>query len=274
VNTDDESSFTKRVKDIRKQRERLEAVLRSLPVPPECEQPIKDDLGYLNREMHIRAYAENLSLVAGSDYAVPRGDKASIRALDTLSKHLAKVRETLAALPLEAENALERTGGYSVASQWTLDDFARRVEAAKELLEAKPIKKLAGRPESRQAFEVACEARRAYEWLTNKQAGITTSATERGHPRSGEFLDFLTEIFKVLNIKASPVSQAKKALANRTAPWRPDDYSALVTAMEIEVAKPHKSPGEAASAAMVTSLKARQLASGRHKQKSSRKKSR
>ena len=121
MNTDDESSFIKRVEDIRKQRERLEAVLRSLPVPPECEQPIKDDLGYLNREEHIRAYAENLSLVAESDYAVPRGDKASIRALDTLSKHLAKVRETFAALPLEAEGGSQSDDWNNVLTNQTLN---------------------------------------------------------------------------------------------------------------------------------------------------------
>ncbi len=246
---------------VKKRYAQAEAVLRSLPVPPKCERPIRDNLGYLNREKHIRAYAENLSLVAESDYAVPRGDKASIRALDTLNKHLAKARETLAALPLEAENALERTGGYSVASQWTLEDFARRVEAAKELLEAKPIKKLAGRPESRQAFEVACEARRAYEWLTNKQAGITTSATERGHPCSGEFLDFVTEIFRAFEIKASPVSQAKKALARRDAPWRPDDYHVLVSIIHSEMER-QKSPGEAVATA-VMAVRRKQKSSGK-----------
>ncbi len=95
MNTDDESAFTKRVEDLRRKRERLEAVLRSLPVPPECEQPIKDPLNYLNREnreKHIRAYATNICMVAEGDYPVSRGDKAAIRALDMLSKQLTKVQ--------------------------------------------------------------------------------------------------------------------------------------------------------------------------------------
>ena len=103
------------------------------------------------------------------------------------------------------------------------------------------MKKLAGRPESRPAAEVSRRALCAYEWLTNKLAGITTSATERGHPCSGEFLDFLTEIFKALEIKASPVSQAKKALASRGAPWRPDDYNYLVSAVHMAL-KDYKPP--------------------------------
>jgi hypothetical protein len=171
-----------------------------------------------------------------NDYAVSRGDMAAIRALDTLAKQLTKAGETLAAVPLEAEDALMRAGGYSIFGQSTFEEFALRVKAAKELLEAKPVKKRAGRLESRRAAEVSMEALRSYEWLTNKLAGITTSATERGHPCSGEFLDFVTEIFGTLGIKASPVSQAKKALACRGAPWRPDDYEDVVGAVEMALA--------------------------------------
>lgn len=220
--------------------------LCALPVVPEGEKRIKE-------------FAAELVDAASNDYPVSRGDQAAMRSLDTLSK--AKVRETLDALPLEAVDALEGTGGYSVASQLTFEEFARRVQAARRRLEAKPVKKLAGRPESRLAAEVSRQALRAYEWLTNKQAGITTSATERGHPCSGEFLSFLAEIFKTLEIKASPVSQAKKALASRDAPWRPDDYTAMQVAIRTALDK-GKSPGVAAAIAWMEW----------RKQKSSRKK--
>jgi prefoldin subunit 5 len=196
-------AFERKAAESRRLRERVEAVMRQLPVLEASE----------NR---IRALASEVGFAARGDYAVSRGDKAAIRALDTLIKELEKVRETLNTLPLEAENALEKTGGYSFAEGMTLENFAR-VNAAKEALEAKPVEKRAGRPELRLPAEVAREALHAYEVLTGKWAGVTTDAYKEGYPRSGEFLVFLTEIFEVLEITASPVSQAKKVAADKSA---------------------------------------------------------
>jgi len=100
---------------------------------------------------------------------------------------------------------------------------AQHAKIARDKLKAKPEKKRAGRPEERLAAEVSRAVLRAYEILTGKRAGITTSALEEGYPRSGEFLDFLTEIFKALEIQASPDSQAKKVRAGRPVPWDPED---------------------------------------------------
>lgn len=210
-----EEEFARHQEKIGRLCDRIEAVMRQLPLDARSEK-------------HVDDRVLRLVMVATSDYAIPRGDKAALRALETLGKQFAKTLETFRKLPLEAEEALQSTGGYSVCNDLTFEDLARRVEAAKERLKARPVEKRGGRPESRHAAEVSREVLRAYEWLTNKRAGIITSATGEGYPRRGEFLDFLTEIFKAVDIKASPVSQAKNAIATRGRPYTPDDYDALV----------------------------------------------
>ena len=184
-------------------------------------------------------------MAARGHYRVSRGDKAGISGLDLLIRHLRKVRDIIDDLPLEAEEYLERVGAYN--HPLPLEYFERRALAAKERLEEKPLKKRGGRPESKQAFEVAREALYAYEVLTGTRAGITTSATEEGHPRSGAFLDFLAEIFKALDITASAESQAKKAIANRTSPWLPDDQDAYAFALGLALGDALKSNKPVAS---------------------------
>jgi hypothetical protein len=200
--TEDEA-FERKVNELRKQIDRIEAVMRQLPLLPEQEE-------------HVRGLSSNVVVAARGDYAVSRGDKAAIRALDTLSKKLRELWDIFNVLPLEAEQALKETGGLGLV-EIPFEDLVRQAETAKERLKAKPEKKKAGRPEARLAAEVAREALFAYEMLTGKWAGVTTDAHKEGHPRSGAFLHFLTEIFGALKITASPDSQAKKAVADRTA---------------------------------------------------------
>ena len=70
--------------------DRIEAVMRQLPLDARSEK-------------HVDDRVLRLVMVATSDYAIPRGDKAAIRALETLGKQFAKTLETLRNLPLEAE---------------------------------------------------------------------------------------------------------------------------------------------------------------------------
>jgi hypothetical protein len=221
-----EEAFERTVAESRRLRERVEAVMRQLSVLEASEGRVSD-------------LSLDVVIAARGDYAVSRGDKAAIRALDTLIKELEKVRETLNTLPLEAEDALEKTGGYSFAEGMTLENFAR-VNAAKEALEAKPVEKRAGRPELRLPAEVAREALHAYEVLTGKWAGVTTDTYKEGYPRSGEFLVFLTEIFEVLEITASPASQAKKVVADEAA--RPKVNIDLVIEAVTEAVKNYEPP--------------------------------
>jgi hypothetical protein len=200
--TEDEA-FERKVNELRKQIDRIEAVMRQLPLLPEQEE-------------HVRGLSSNVVVAARGDYAVSRGDKAAIRALDTLSKKLRELWDIFNVLPLEAEQALKETGGLGLV-EIPFEDLVRQAETAKERLKAKPEKKKAGRPEARLAAEVAREALSAYEMLTGKWAGVTTDAHKEGHPRSGAFLHFLTEIFGALKITASPDSQAKKVTADKSA---------------------------------------------------------
>ena len=92
--------------------------------------------------------------------------------------------------------------------------FRRRALLAKERLESKPGKKGSGRPPKYRAADVAGRALGCYEALTGKRAGVSTNPWTSA--RGGPFLRFLTDVFKVLGIKASPDDQAKRAVERRS----------------------------------------------------------
>lgn len=195
-------TFEREVSEMRGQCERVEAVMCRLPLLPDSEKFTGD-------------FAGNVVLAAQGHYPVSRGHKAAIDELDKLRRHLVRTQKLFAELSFEADEALKRVGAYQFVDEGALVTCARRVDVAKEGVKAVPDKKRAGRPLSRREAEVAREALRAYETLTGKKAGVTTSPTDVGHPRSGEFLTFVTEIFEACEIEASADNQAKKTLRTR-----------------------------------------------------------
>lgn len=219
-----DEDFTRELEELSKRVQQVEGLMRQLPLLPE-------------RRGRTRDLACDLIAVARNYYRFARGDKAAIRALHLLSEQLQKARHMINDLPAEAERVFDEALGGIPFSEFEFERYAQHATNAKKRLEAKSVKKRGGRPESRAAFQVSRYALRAYETLTGKRAGITTNATERGHPRSGEFLNFLTGILKACDISASPASQAKKALAERASPFMPDDYPALL-AQALEDYKP------------------------------------
>ncbi len=78
------------------------------------------------------------------------------------------------------------------------------------MIKAKPVKATVGRSRKEVAAKVADNAIVVYEELTGKRATYTTdTATSR---RSGDFPDFLAEVFKTLGIDASAGAQAVEAV--------------------------------------------------------------
>jgi hypothetical protein len=76
-----------------------------------------------------------------------------------------------------------------------------------------------GRPKKQAAKAIAANAAANFELLTGRRATLSTPTA--GGKASGAFLDFLSEVFKILGVDASPESQAKVAidLAKQHSAW-------------------------------------------------------
>jgi hypothetical protein len=189
--------------------QQMEAAIRKLPILPDKEPFVP----------------EAAALVATSAYFCmdalpPRGDAAAIRELDKLAKHLAATIDCLNNFPEEAFQALrDEPDGLEADLEFgdeimALTLFRRRALLAKARLEAKPVKKGGGRRPDYKAADVAERALGCFEALTSKPAGVSTNpwTSERGGP----YLRFLTDVFNVLGMKASPEAQAKRAVQKRS----------------------------------------------------------
>ena len=190
--------------------QRMEAIVRKLPISPEKEELASDAAELVVTSAYI------------NEEHPPRGDKAAISSLGKLAKHFQAIVSCLQDLPQEAFQALfDELDNSEIGFDYehrilALVALRDATVAAKARLEAKTTKKKGGAPTKYRAANVAQIALGCYEALTSSSAGVTVHSIATGHPRSGEFLEFLTDVFDVLGIRASPSSQASQAIAKRS----------------------------------------------------------
>lgn len=189
-------------------------VLRKLPVLPHMDHYVPVAARLL---IHNDQY-----VLKPADYRL-RGDKAAIRELTKLAEHLTAAQTILDNLSDQARDALhgELPGifnqrYYEMVPERTLRGLDSLARSARTKLEAKPVKESARPAQKRHAATIAAIAVGVYEMLTGEKAGITTDPIRRGHPRSGKFLDFVTDLFDALGVDASPEAQAKVALQEKS----------------------------------------------------------
>jgi hypothetical protein len=209
--------------------EELEAVIRKLPVLPDKQK-------YVPRAAQLLATIPFIKQVQGVRHP-PRGDRAAIRELGVLAKHLMTADSKLADLCEEADGALAEEplrpqisfDRGKVSFGTVLAGLIEQTEAARARLEAKPRKKGGGRqPKSREGA-AAARALGCYEALTGKLGGVSTDPyTEQ---RGGPFFRFLSDVFRVLHIQASVESQAKQVVKAR--PLGGDGFQQLLDAVKV-----------------------------------------
>jgi hypothetical protein len=193
--------------------QRMEAAIRKLPILP-------------GQQRYVRRAAELLvispSFAKNSPKSPPRGDKAAIRELDELASLMADSIDCCRNLSSEALRALSEElpgpeikfdlGSYPIQSIFA--GLREQALLAKAQLEAKPVKKGSGRPPNAIARGVTDIALSCYEAMTGKRAGVSTDPWTQ--QRGGPFLRFLRDVFDVLGIKDSVVSQAKTVVKERS----------------------------------------------------------
>lgn len=131
-------------------------------------------------------------------------------------KALAELRKTsdgllavLDLLPPEAAAALDM-------SQKTLPDLRLKLRVLSEEAKAARIVRKAGPPEKVQATKIArAVAVHYYHFM-----GRNPSVPKREGKAYGPYLNLLSKIFKILELKASAESQAEKVVRN----WQPPEY--------------------------------------------------
>jgi hypothetical protein len=188
----------------------LRAALEKLPVLAGAKQ-------------YIPAAVEVLILNAVRDAATglkPRGDKAAMRELTALMKHLKAAKDIMADMSHEASEAMyaaSRTAFIKGAANQCLE-IERQMLGQMEMLasmatmclETKPVKAHAKRPRDFRSAAVARIGAGVYEVLTGTKAGVSTNF--RTGERGGPFVRFLRDVFDALEIDGSPESQAKTAV--------------------------------------------------------------
>ena len=195
--------------------QRMEAAIRKLPILPDKEPLVPKAAALVTASADLRLYDLQHR---------PRGDKKAIRQLDKLARNLKTPRIVLkASRKRRFERFCDEPPGPEVGLDIAdipvgaiLAGLREQALLAKAHLEAKPVKKRAGAPPDHRAAEVANRALGCYEALTGKLAGVTVDPHRDKNLRTGEFLDFLTDVFFVLGISASPEYQAEQAKERRS----------------------------------------------------------
>ncbi len=167
---------------------------------------------------------------------LPRNRKGGIakaaRSLEDLRDTLVKAVEIIRRMPIEAQDALrsEVNAASQIRKQNEKDGIFRKsdtvlgavvfdiyavalagaVERARQSLPERQPQEVGIKPRKYAASDVAREAAELYDHLTGKPATITTSTQTA--TAQGKFLDFVTGLFEVLEINASPEAAARKAI--------------------------------------------------------------
>ena len=188
---------------------RIAAAIRKQSILPDMEPLVPQAAALVAASADLRLYDLQHR---------PRGDKKAIRQLDKWARNLKTTRDGFEGLSQEAFRALcEVPPGPEIGfdiGEWPLTailaGLREQALLAKANLKSKPVKKRAGAPPHHRAAEVANRALGCYEALTGKPAGVTVDPYRDKNLRTGEFLDFLTDVFFVLGIRASPEYQAEQ----------------------------------------------------------------
>jgi len=183
---------------------RLQLIVRKLPV-------LSDKEWFVPQAALIMAVPENAQ-------QRPRGDKAAIRELSKLAKHLTSAMDCYQNLPAEASHSLyEVPPGPEVGldiGDWQLmtilAGLREQTLLAKTHLDAKPVKKGGGRPPDHRATDVAIRALGCYEFLTGEKAGVSTREVQTAgyeggskYERGGPFVRFLPTFMR--NSESTPM---------------------------------------------------------------------
>jgi hypothetical protein len=163
----------------------LEAALRRLPVAA----PVGPGIPY---ETLIPGIARQLSLMQPNDHklASPATTRRKLIALKKRAEALSKDMSAAVHLPLQQRLAII---AIAYAETCKLPRPART-----------------GAPQKQLALRVACTVAEHYYALTGKKPTRITPC--EGGKACGPFVAFLTEIFKLLGIKASAENQAKASI--------------------------------------------------------------
>jgi hypothetical protein len=205
--------------------EQLGEALGRLTMPPE-------------HRLHIPACAQALLNVNGIYAAkdTPRarigGTKKVRKELEILGKLAGDLHDHIASMHGDALKCV-RDQSFSDDGQRLAAELLAVGDGAGSLVRPilRALRKLASAAESlpgprgrrHRAAAVTAEAARVYERLTGKRPTISVYVAGRPHARQdyGPFLDLLAETFHVLNVRASPESQARAFLGKNTTKKRP-----------------------------------------------------
>lgn len=177
---------------------RIASVLEGLPVLEEMRPRI-------NQQANRLAWVFELSVAFGERPAAQlAGEKKAAAEVDKL-----------AALAIEFANHVDRMHRNSLAVFEGADcrhpmRLAEQLWKVAEVAAKTSLQPQASRPRKAVAAETAKQALIAYKLLTGKKATITVPAL--GGKARGTFLKFVTELFAVLDIKASPENWARNAI--------------------------------------------------------------
>lgn len=188
-----------------KQSERVEAVLRRLPVLPDREATIAKEA--------LRLAITSISKTNDLPRAQETGTRKAVSELVTLAKAARRLRKIARKMHRTSLAQLEAIPDAPPPLLLAHDMamLSTACETAVDTLRAQQhVTAPKGRPIKNGAAIVTREAISAYQRLTGKVATITVNPDN--HVSHAPFLDFLSELFEALDIDASAESQARAAL--------------------------------------------------------------
>jgi hypothetical protein len=175
-------------------------------------------------EEHLRAWANGLNgvvVMATMNHCLPVSRKAGARTakaeLKKLAEHAEKIAATMNGLHFEATAAIRSALGEGRSWRRYIEVMNAVFAALHNAnADAHLITGRAAKRSDKFVEEVTKAAASAFTGLTGrKAAALTRQVPNEGQKASkaedyGPFLDFLADLYRVLNIKASPAYQARK----------------------------------------------------------------
>ena len=186
--------------------ELIEEILERLPILPERCCYIKEEAKILSFCYHLHVNDKIFARDAGTALM-----KEELKDFIKLSKKLGHHILQMHGNSLEAIVIDGRHPFYLVHTE-----FEKLIRAARRGIQESANDSVPNKTEKRKkqtARDVTKMAAASYERLTGKQPSYTTDP-ESGHAH-GPFHDFLTDLFHVSEIKASPESQMKEFIKER-----------------------------------------------------------
>lgn len=186
-------------------KDKLDAAFRKLKVLPEME-------------LRLGSVIRTLASLAGKDHLRRAPGFLAISRVRAQGELSALMRQSVALADyldsLHEPVILGLANAGVLVREWARELRAKAAKAEKADLNGAPDKTPRGRPPKRVAEVVTEYLAENYRVLTGDEPTISTK-TDWGSKAYGPFLDFVTEVFKILQVRASPEAMVRAVLSGR-----------------------------------------------------------